>query len=250
MKAEETLRALGLSEKETRVYLAMLRSGATSASGIAKEAKLPRQTTYSLLETLVASAFVEQSDRKGVRQYYADPALLGRLIARRKEALDRHKKALDDEIPRILAEGKRGSALPVVQYYEGQEGLKRLFEHMLEAHKSQKAKTFRGLGVNRIYGGMEGYIREFFARRHKLGVATKLLIADAPDNFGIKDERTALGRSVRRLPIDEQEAGIYLVGKGAYFFSYRDNVGVMVENQAITEYLKQAFDLLWERTGQ
>lgn len=247
MALEDTLRSLGLSQKESQVYLSMLKTGATSAAEIARAAELPRQTTYSLLEELVAQGFVEQSDKKGVRQYYADPNELAKVVARRKEALDKAKKALDEEIPQVLAQNRRGTALPIVQYYEGQEGLKRLFEHILDQHRSAKAKTFRGLGINKIYGGMEAYIREFFVRRHKLGVTTKLLIANASDNFNIYDDRTALGRSVKRLPIDEQEAGIYLVGKGAYFFSFKDNVGVMIENQAITEYLKQAFDLLWEK---
>lgn len=248
MHMKETLEQLGLSGKESHVYLVMLKTGLSSASAIARAAKLPRQTAYSLLEHLVAEGYVEQSDRKGVRQYYADPNGLGKLIARKKEVLDRAKKAFEEEVPRLLSEHRRGTSLPVVQYYEGQAGLRRLFENILDQHRKGKAKTFRGLGINRFYGDMESYLREFVARRHKLGVQTNLLIANAPDNFGIRDERTALGRNVRRLDIDEQEAAIYLVGKNAYFFSYRDNVGVMIENQAITEYLKQVFDIVWDRT--
>lgn len=244
----ETLKQLGLSEKETEVYLAMLRTGSTGAAAIARTAGLPRQTTYSLLEELVTQGFVEQSDKKGVRQYYADPNAIGKLVTRRKEELDRAKKALDEEIPKLLSENRRGISLPVVQYYEGQEGLKRLFEDILDTHKSPKAKSFRGFGINRLYGGMESYMRDFLKRRHKLGVTTNLFIADAPDNFGIKGPDTTLGRDIKRLDIDEQEAGIYLAGKKAYFFSYKDNMGVMIENQAITEYLKQAFDALWRKS--
>lgn len=248
MEIEGILKKLGLSEKEAKVYLTLLTTGLANAAAIARAAGLPRQTTYSLLETLVSEGFVEQSDKKGVRQYYADPNELGKLITRRKDELDKSKKVLEEEIPKILSKNKRGTSLPIVQYYEGQEGLKRLFENMLEQHKGPKVKMFRGLGINKIYGGMEAYVREFFTRRHKLGVTTNLLIANAPDNFGIKDERTALGRNVKHLAIDEQEAGIYLVGKSAYFFSYKDNVGVMIENQAITRYLQEAFDLLWQKT--
>ncbi|MGB4076086.1 MAG: helix-turn-helix domain-containing protein [Minisyncoccia bacterium] len=247
MTLEDTLASLGLSRKETQVYVSMLKTGMTSAASIAKEASLPRQTTYSLLEELIAQGFIEQSDKKGVRQYYADPNELGKLIARRKDELDRAKKVLDETVPKLLAEHRRGTSFPVVQYYEGQVGLTRLFENILDQHKNSKTKIFRGFGINRFYGGMESYIREFLKRRHKLGVTTRLLIADAPNTFGIKGPETSLGRDVKHLPIDEQEAGIYLVGKNAYFFSYKDNVGVMIENQAITEYLKQAFDLLWEK---
>ncbi len=246
MGVEQILQKLGLSEKETCVYLALLRIGLAGAAKVAKETGLPRQTVYSLLADLVKKRFIDQSDKRGVRQFYADPNELLRLVAERKDELEKQKKTLERELPKLLAENKRGGAFPVVQYYEGQEGLKRLFENILTQHKGTKAKSFRGFGINRFDGGLEEYIRGFIERRHSYGVTTNLLIADAPDNFGIRDEQTALGRNVKRLDIDEQEAGIYFVGNRAYFFSYKDNVGVMIENQAIVKYLKDAFDVLWD----
>lgn len=245
---QNSLKELGLASKEIEVYLTLLKTGQASAAIVAKHSGLPRQTVYSLLGSLVEARFVDQSDKNGVRHFFADPNSLSKLINQKKESLDRNKKVLEEELPKFLAANKRGASFPVVQYYEGQQGIKRLFDEILDQHKRSKAKIFRGYGINQFYEGMEEYFRYFVEERYKYGVDTKLFIANAPDNFGIKDESTALGRAVKQLPIEEQQAGVYMVGNRVYLFSYKDNVGVMIENQAINSYLKEIFDILWSKS--
>lgn len=247
MDIPQVLKQLGLSEKAVTVYLSLLKTGLANAATIAREAGLPRQTTYSLLDELVRERFIEQGDKKGVRQFYADPNQLIKLITVRKEELERNKRVVEEELPKLLAKNHRAQALPIVQYYEGQEGLKRLFENILERYAKGKLKLFRGYGINQFYPGMENFLKFFIEKRNTYDVKTSLFIANAPDRFGIKDEQSALGRDFKRLNIEEQEAGVYLVGNAVYLFSYKDNVGVMVENTAIAKYMKDVFDESWEK---
>ncbi len=248
MEVEKVLTELGLSPKEVRVYLVLLEMGHAEAAKAARMSGLPRQTTYSLLAGLVEKGFIEQSDKRGVRRFFADPNRLLALVESKRDELTAKKKVLQQELPRILAKRKADASLPIVQYYEGEVGLERLFENMLEQHKG-KAKTFRGYGINQIPGGTFGeFLRSFIKKRNTLNVTTKLFVANAPDNFGITDEGSALGRDVKRVNVDEQQAGIYMVGDRVYLFSYRDNVGVMVENRAIATYLKDVFDTEWNKS--
>ncbi len=84
-------------------------------------------------------------------------------------------------------------------------------------------------------------------KRASYGVDTHLFIAKGPDGFNIHDEKSAYRRTVKRLDIDQQMAGIYFVANRAYFFSYEDNVGIMIENQSIVSMLKHVFDDHWKR---
>lgn len=245
----QVLQQLGLSEKEVSVYLALIKTGLANAATIAREAGLARQTTYSLLDGLTVKQFVQQSDKKGVRQFYADPNQLVKLINQRKEELETHKRVVEEELPKLLAKSRRARALPIVQYYEGTEGLKRLFENILERYKKGKLRIFRGYGINQFYEGMEDFLKYFVVERHRYGVDSKIFIANAPDAFGVEDSGASLGRSFKRLDIEEQQAAVYMVGNAVYLFSYKDNVGVMIENQAIAQYLKDTFDIFWEKTN-
>ena len=54
----EVIEKIGLSKKEAKVYLALLRIGQSSASLIAKNSGLKRPTTYLILEDLRKRGFV------------------------------------------------------------------------------------------------------------------------------------------------------------------------------------------------
>ncbi len=245
---EKTLKELGLSAKEIAVYKLVLLSGSVSASQLGRELSLPRQTVYSLLEKLVAMCAVAQSDREGVRQFSADPEALLALVREKKQRLESDHAALERELPEILASRRRKVRnFPNVQYYEGDDGLKRLFGSILLYYKQSGDKEFRGYGVNKIGAPLAGYLHDFVAKRYKLGVTTKLVIGRGPDDFYERSGGSKLGREVKRLDMDEQNAGVYLVGNRLYLFSYTDNVGVMIENETIIKLLTAVFDAQWSR---
>lgn len=247
---EEGLAQLGLSTRECSIYVALLRFGVAPASRIAKDVGLPRQTVYSVLQKLVEGGLIEQSDRRGVRQFSADPDQLFRVLDQRTKKLAASKEMLKQEVAILLTKGHRPSALPVVQYYEGREGLKRLFRGILDLYQRGAEKTFRGYGINFFYPGLEEFLQRFVEKRHALGVQTRLFIARGPEGFGLEAGGPTLGRAIKRLDMEAQDAGIYLVGDRLYLFSYKDNVGVMVENRAVTKFLREVFDNHWQRVKE
>ena len=94
---------------------------------------------------------------------------------------------------------------------------------------------------------MEDFVRDFVKKRHNLGVATRLLIGEGEDDFKISKESDKLGRDIKHIDIAPQKAGIYLVGDRVYMFSYEDEVGVMIENKNINNFLKEIFEVEWKR---
>ena len=244
---EEILSKIGLSKKEVEVYLAMLKIGPASAAQIAREVGMARQTVYSLLGAMVESGFVEESDRAGVKQFFVDPQHLITLLERRKEAAESQRRIVEKELPKMLALRPKKVALPKVQYYEGENGLRRLFENILEQYKKGERDIFRGYGINKIHGLLSEYIPDFIKERYELGVDTRLFIGRGEDDFGITDTSKAYGRTVKRLDMEAQKAGMYLVGNRLYLFSYEDRVGVMIENETIARLFRATFEDQWER---
>src|SRR5437879_6580616 len=61
----------GLSEKEAKVYLALLELELASVSEIAKTAAINRSSTYVVLESLKKKGLVSTSEDKKVQKYIA-----------------------------------------------------------------------------------------------------------------------------------------------------------------------------------
>lgn len=247
----KVFRALGFTVPETAVALALIRRSTARASEIAEDLRIPRQTTYSILEKLAHDGLVIPTSGKGIRRFTLDYGQLTRYVEERREELGRIRDSLRTGYAPSVAIQETQSRLPRVAYYEGATGLGHLFDSMLEVYRKGKSKKFRGYGINFLAStrGLEDHVRSFLRERAELGVSADLFIARGPDDFKITDESSKLGRNIKHLDIDEQDAGIYLVGNRIYLFSFRDNVGVLVENQTIAEFLKNAFDDHWTKSA-
>ncbi len=246
---QKTLLKCGLDEKEARIYLATVKVGPSPLSKIAREAGVLRQTTYSIVSNLVQRGFIEESDRAGVKQFFADPKKLLLLLERQKEALETSKNDVEQLLPEFeRIRLSRTTKIPSVRYYSGDEGVQEAFEDILDHYKTGSEKKFRGYGVNTMRDILGDYLPEFIRRRGELGVETDLFVAEGDDDFEIT-ETTQYGRKVKRIAMPKQNAGAYVAGKRLYLFSYTDKVGVVIENKAIVDLLTQAFDDHWKKSN-
>jgi sugar-specific transcriptional regulator TrmB len=241
------LKSLGLSTREIQVYLATIESGPAAASVIARTAREQRQTTYSVLLSLVEMGIVRISDRGSVKRFSADPRELLTFLDQKREGLQQITDELEKQIPELLALRGADSNIPKVVYYEGEDGLRLLMQHILDYYKAGGEKLFRAYGVNKFHGTLKNYLYRFVQERAKYNVDTRLFIGKGPNDFGIIDKKTALGRMIKQLNMDPQSAGVYIVGNRLFLFSYKDNVGVMVQNDSIVSLLTAVFDDQWER---
>ena len=81
---------LGLSEKETIVYLSLLEHGAVSVRNLAKAADLNRGTTYDILKQLMKQGLVVYHHKEKHQYFFAeDPTKLERHLDGRLEELSR-----------------------------------------------------------------------------------------------------------------------------------------------------------------
>jgi predicted transcriptional regulator len=239
------LERLGLSEKDAEVYLMVLKLGVARAADIARQIDLPRQTVYSILESLLSIGLIDQHDRRGIKHFSAEPRRILEIIKREREQLAEAEHEVENELPELETIRFRPAALPKIQYYEGREGLKRLLEDILTQHKKGE-KIFRGYGVNMMEQALGDSLFAFIKKRGALGVKTRLFIGQGPDDLAL--EKGALGREVKRLDIPAQDAALYIAGDRVYLFSYLDSVGLVLENRAIAKLLKATFDDHWQRT--
>ena len=71
MDITEAVATLGLNDKQSAVYIALLQLGKGSAYGIADKSGLKRPTTYVIVEELIAKGLAERIPRARKQQYRA-----------------------------------------------------------------------------------------------------------------------------------------------------------------------------------
>ncbi|MCB0325821.1 MAG: helix-turn-helix domain-containing protein, partial [Bdellovibrionales bacterium] len=70
---ETVLSEVGLSEKESSVYLALLQLGRSSVTPISARSGVKRTSIYNFIDRLVALGLVEKTEERGRTLFHALP---------------------------------------------------------------------------------------------------------------------------------------------------------------------------------
>jgi len=143
MELQELLERSGFSDKESKVYQALISLGVSGVSSIAKNAAINRSTAYVVLDTLTKRGLVASGKIRGVKKFYPLPPK--KLLTELQEAAERSKdtakaarKILADlklEIPVIS-----GSA-PKIRFFSGADEMKKMFASAVDSLEMIRASA-------------------------------------------------------------------------------------------------------------
>lgn len=235
----------GLSDKEARAYLAVLKLELATANEIAKTAGINRSSGYVVLESLRKRGLVGISDDKKIRKYVAvSPDTL--LYAARNAAEEQEKirVGIENIVPKLNILHKDTERKPRVSLYEG----KGSFIASLEDTLTCKEKLLRVASSNqRLNAILPNYLPKYVQRRFKKGL--KLRSIHPADDASLHltkglpkfDESALIPSKEFKIPAD---IAIY-DDKIGYLSTRHDGYSILVESKELAEVMKNIFDLAW-----
>jgi len=161
----EALEKMGLSKNEIKVYLALLKLGASLASKIAKETNLNRSLVYRILDDLIKKGFVGYVIKEN-RKYF-NAASPNKLL----DILHESERDIKKIIPQLLSLRKPVEKAPEVEVYSGKEGMKTMLEDVLRTGKEVLVLGARSDFANKLIY----YHPNWHRRRIKLKLKMKAL---------------------------------------------------------------------------
>ncbi len=173
---QESLKNIGLSNKEVSVLLVLLQHGPTLASSIARSARLNRTTTYGILGELAQKGLISSAKKDGSTRYQSiEPELLPQYIERKREDLAKSKRELEDAIPQVVLLRTKGKTLPKVRFFEGPKGVEQAYEDMLE-HNNEKM-IYALTGLEGAVTSLDPKFMDYFIdKRTRLGIAAEYIV--------------------------------------------------------------------------
>lgn len=146
------LMKVGLSEKESRVYIASIKLGKSSIQKISKLSKVNRATTYVLIDTLIERGLMT-TVTEGKKRYFSveSPAKLSLLYEKERTELSQKEIALRYLLPQLteIFENTRGGLHSKVKFYNGEQGLKAYREELIKSKDKKVYSMFNHEQVNK-----------------------------------------------------------------------------------------------------
>ncbi len=247
MEAHESiLMELGLSPKEARIYLALLKEGPSSVRQIASVTGINRGTVFDILKSLQSSGLARFYNEK-TRQYFvaAAPEKLRELGEERADAVNRANKELAELVPALESLYDSGDKHPAARMYEGAEGVRTILEDILETvDSSSNAKEYYVYSSSAVRdAGLYSAFPDYTERRIAEGIAVKTISLGPGGTTAGLDERKWIS-AIEGVPTYT----LIYSGKVAHIFlEKKELTGIIVENKGIYETQRQLFMELWNR---
>jgi len=237
------LLSLGLSEKETNVYLALLNLDKGTVSEIARQAEMNRTTGYDILSRLVNYGLVSVSGKEPKQEFVAEsPDKVVVFLENKKRETEKQIVGAKKFLPELKSIHNVGGR-PKIRFYEGKEGLKQVYEDTLTSHEAIRAYAT----VDDMHAALPDYFPKYYQRRAKKGIHIRAIVPKTPIGLErAKQDRTE-ARETAMIPPDKYyfspEINIY--DNKIMIASWREKLGIIIESPEIADAMKKIYELAW-----
>lgn len=239
----KTLEFIGFSEKEVLVYLALLEIGKGTVTQISRKAGINRPTGYHILASLEAKELVRVSGREPKQEYVAEsPDQIEKMLLKKIESDQTYIKEARKIIPELKSM-HNVTDRPKVLFYEGREGMEKVYEDTLTSTEPIRAYA----NVENMHMGLPGYFPEYYKRRAGKGIAIRAIIPDSKTGQERRDLDSKEMRETALVPISvfnfTPEINIY--DDKVMIASWREKLGVIIKSSEIADAMKKIYELAW-----
>ncbi len=226
----EELKQAGLTENESKVYLALLDLGPALAGQISRKTGLHRRTVYDTTEMLIKKGligYIKNNNRKLFQASNPERIL---------EIIKEKQKIIEPIISGLKEKFSKTKEKEETNFYKGKEGLKTVFEDQLNS------KEILILGASpKAYEVLQYYFKWYDKARKQKKIKVRIIATD---------------KCIKRIPLADIR---YLPEKYSNPVSvniYEDKVAIIlwssqplaivIKNKEISEAYRTYFELMWK----
>jgi len=235
----EKLKQIGLNDKESKVYLALLELEDALVSEISDKTKINRSLLYSILAELVDKGLVTYILKNNTRYYRA--AEPEKILSMLKEK----EKALQSILPELVALHRPRAKKPIVEILEGKEGIKTIFNDVLRVGQDWYAFGVPGKGPEIIGPNVHAFEKE----RQKAGIPLNVICVRTKEGLKRGKEFSQMRYTkVRYMPETyESPASNWIYGdRIVVIFWYKEfPFAIRIIDKNLAESYKNHFKAMW-----
>lgn len=238
---QRIVESAGLNPLESRLYLTGLEVGNAPASVYAKRTGLNRITTYNHLEELSRRGLFAIMEERGGKSYSP--------VSPEHFALEVQKNtaALNRVLPELRALQGAAQRSPQVKFFQGWEGVKRVYEDTLTAEG--ELLNFANSALVRAH--WENYDEEYVAERVRRKITLRGIAPNDEAGWQVHGQDRVNLREIRLVPAKDfnfnNEINIYDHKVTIVSFGEVEGelFGLIIESKDVADTQRQIFEMAW-----
>ncbi len=249
-ETSEVLEQLGLSHEQSLVYLALLEHGYLKAGSIPRYTNLKRGLIYKILEQLIELGLVEKhgSDSEVARFAPLSPEGLRVFVENEFSRAREREEMLDSVFGNLKSQFNLLSGKPSVMYYEGINGLKKLYADI----------NYTGDNILLIRSHFDNSypeIGEVVVQQIKEQVANNIhtraltpFVKETKNSVLMNDKNNLVERRILEKDELKVPSQIIIYGKKVSFTSFEKEIATsIIEDESVSTTMRVIFEHLWNK---
>lgn len=238
----EILEQYGFSEKEAKVYMAGLELGSAPASSIARCSGENRATVYSVIRELIKKWYMAELMRNDISFFsVTSPELLA-------AQLETKYKSFQQRLPELMAVAEKYGNRTKVQFFDGAEGLKRMYDDLLSSQSDIQSFLWTDC-TDKVL--LKYLYDDFLPRRIESKIHAQVLLPNTPENkkyAGIDKKSYKRSKIVKHpLFVMDGEVNMYWPHKVAIaLFDKQEMSWLIIHSEKLYTSLQSIFNVLWD----
>lgn len=233
---------LGLSENESRVYLACLSTGPAPILDIAQAAEMKRTTVYSVVEYLKDKGLMRIELKDNHKLFTAEhPDKLKTMIRLKEDVLE---QSMPDMLE--LYDLKKNEGF--IKYYEGLEAIKNVYNGLIR--DVQPGDDYLIISnYDDWYNLDPDFFSNFWERRARMNINVRILLEDAPAARALKAKERRTNHEIRLLPVGTKLStnSVTTPQKTVTHQLTNPIFALVIENKSIIQMNKEVFEIMWNK---
>ncbi|MBU0460549.1 MAG: hypothetical protein KJ771_07120 [Nanoarchaeota archaeon] len=229
----EVLEKIGLSKKEIKSYLALLKLKSATVSHISQESRVDRTQTYDILEKLIDKGLCSFVIRNNVKSY--SPTNPEQIINDFKEK----EKELNILIPQLSSMFQQPTEKVSVEVFKGKEGIKSILKDILRI-----GKPYYMFGTPQSFENtLPIFSIQFLKQIEKKKIQEKII-------FNKRSKFTRLKNSEYRYLSEDilSPTDTLVYGNKVVLFIWTEPYyGILISSKEIAETNKKHFEYFWKQ---
>lgn len=236
---ENDLLRLGFSDKEARVYLALIHYGASPASTLARRTHIKRTSMYDVLNALLSKNII-RTYKQGLHTYFVIDDV-NKLLLHEKQRLH-----LAESLVKNLKASQHLNPGIQVHHYKGIEGYREMYEDIL---RSDPGELLGWVNLDTFLAAIDPKReKEWTKERVGKNIRARLIMQKTELTRAFKKDDPHHLRETRFFPPEQKFATTCLLYKGfiAFFDSREDITGIRIHHQELFQMQRSIFEINWD----
>ncbi len=240
---------IGLTQGETKVYLALLKIGETTVGSIGRESKVSKSKMYDLLDKLIDKGLVNYIICDGVKRFSPNsPQSIIDLVMKQEYELNK-TKIQAQQLAKELRAQEQHKPIRIAEIIEGVQGLKAIREELLCT--LAKGDEFLVLGAPRVANEKwEAWFLDFHKRREAQGIGMRIIYNSNAREYG--EKRRQFRKTQVRYLTNNMISPVWLdiyTDAVLFVFTLHQTLAIVIRNKELAQSFKAYFDIIWQTSA-